>query len=134
MRLGATNLNRAESAQAALSHFQSTTGTEHDNALPDLLCDLLHWSNRENVNFDKALDTARMHYEAERAEQDANDQQETLSQPVQDLIDALEHQTEAARLVIDSWEHGDLAGAVHGLEMSLDDSLAAIAKVKGGAA
>ena len=57
-----------------------------------------------------------------------------LPQAVQDLIDALEHQTEAARLVIDSWEQGDLAGAVHGLEMSLDDSLAAIAKMKGGAA
>jgi hypothetical protein len=37
-------------------------------------------------------------------------------------------------LVIDSWEKGDLAGAVHGLEVSLDDSLRAIAKVKGGAA
>ena len=36
--------------------------------------------------------------------------------------------------MIDSWEQGDLAGAVHGLEMSLDEALAALAKAKGGAA
>jgi|CZKX01.1.fsa_nt_gi hypothetical protein len=64
-----TNLDRAEWAAAALRHFQSTTGTDCDNALPDLLCDLQHWSNRENVNFLDALDTARMHYEAECAEE-----------------------------------------------------------------
>jgi hypothetical protein len=38
------------------------------------------------------------------------------------------------RAVVDSSEQGDLAGAVHGLELSLDESLAAIAKVKGSVA
>jgi hypothetical protein len=126
-----TNLERAEWAGAALRHFQSTTGTNDGDALPDLLCDLLHWSDREKVTFQKALTTARMHYDAECEEEKSATR---LPQSVQDLIDALEHQTEAARLVIDSWEKGDLASAVHGLEISLDDSLAALAKANGGAA
>ena len=129
-----TNLERAGWAGAALRHFQSSTGTDDDTVLPDLLCDLQHWANREAINFEDALDTARMHHQAECAEQEANDQQAMLPQAVQDLIDAFEEQTEAARAVIESWEKGDLASAVHGLEMSLDDSVVAIAKAKGGAA
>jgi hypothetical protein len=78
-----------------------------------------------------ALDRARMHYEAERDEESST---VCLPEPIQILVDALEQQTEASRTVIDSWEQGDLAGAVHGLEMSLDESLAALAKAKGGAA
>jgi hypothetical protein len=61
-----TNLDRAEWAAASLRHFQCITGTEYEDALPDLLCDLMHWSERENVNFDEAIDTAHMHYEVER--------------------------------------------------------------------
>jgi hypothetical protein len=78
-----TNLERAEWAEAVLPHFQSATGTDDDNALPDLLCDLLHWSDREDFNFQDALDTARMHHQAECAEQEANDQKPMLPQPVQ---------------------------------------------------
>ena len=68
--------------------------------------------------------------------QEERDEEKTdrMSEAVRNLIDAFEEQTERARAVIDSWEQGDLAGAVHGLEISLDESLAAIAKVKGGAA
>jgi hypothetical protein len=129
-----TNFERAGWAGAALRHFQSSTGTDDDTALPDILCDLQHWANREGVSFENALDTARMHHQAECAEQEANDQQAMLPQAVQDLIDAFEEQTESARAVVESWAKGDLAGAVHGLEMSLDESAAALAKVKGGAA
>ena len=60
-----TNLDRAEWAAAALRHFQCITGTEYDDALTDLICDLMHWSDREDIDFQSALDTARMHYEAE---------------------------------------------------------------------
>jgi hypothetical protein len=66
-----TNHDRAEWAAAALRHFQSATGTDYDNALPDLLCDLMHWSDREDFNFHDAIDTARMHYEAECEEEAA---------------------------------------------------------------
>jgi hypothetical protein len=97
----------------------------------DLLCDLMHWADATNFDFDAALDRARHNYQAERDEESPT---ACLPEAVQDLIDALEDQTEAARAVIDSWQQGDLAGAVHGLEMSLDEALAALAKVKGGAA
>jgi hypothetical protein len=60
-----TNLDRAEWAAAALRHFQCTTGTDYDDALTDLLCDLHHFCDRENVSFQTALNTARKHYDAE---------------------------------------------------------------------
>jgi hypothetical protein len=125
-----TNLDRANWADKAVLAFREQTGCEHEESLGDLLCDLMHWANVRHFDFDAALDRARHHYVEECAEEDSTDR---LPQAVQDLIEALEEQTEAARAVIDSWEQGDLAGAVHGLEMSLDDSLAAIAKAKGGA-
>jgi hypothetical protein len=63
-----TNNDRAEWAAAALRHFQCTTGTDYDDALTDLLCDLHHWCDRGNANFQSALDRARQHYDAECAE------------------------------------------------------------------
>jgi hypothetical protein len=58
-----TNADRAEWAADALRHFQCTTGTDDEDALVDLLADLIHWADRQS--FDFALDIARMHYEAE---------------------------------------------------------------------
>ena len=51
----------------------------------------------------------------------------------QELLDALEAQTDAAQAVIDAWEKGDLAGAVRMLEEFIPAARAAIAKAKGGA-
>ena len=67
-----SNRDRAEWASAALGHFQSITGTDHEDSLSDLLGDLHHWCDRENVNFQNALDTARTHYQAECAEENSN--------------------------------------------------------------
>lgn len=61
------NKDRAELAAAALRRFQSHTGADSDDALVDLLCDFHHWCDRENVNFQSALDRARKHYDAEAA-------------------------------------------------------------------
>ena len=126
-----TNLDRANWADKAIMAFREETYCDHDESLGDLLCDLMHWADATNFDFDAALDRARHNYQAERDEESPT---ACLPEAVQDLIDALEDQTEAARAVIDSWQQGDLAGAVHGLEMSLDEALAAIAKAKGGAA
>jgi len=126
-----TNLDRANWADKAILAFREQTGCDHEDSLGDLLGDLMHWADARKFDFDAALDRARCHYQEER---DEGSSTSCLPEAVQDLIDGLERQTEAARAVIDSWENGDLAGAVHGLEMSLDESLAAIANAKGGAA
>jgi len=61
------NDNRATWAGAALKRFQSITGTDDEDALSDLLGDLMHWSDRNNFDFDAAMAHARMHYKAETA-------------------------------------------------------------------
>ena len=50
---------------AALDKFIEVTATDEEDALGDLLLDLMHWSDRNNYDFDAALDRARFHYEAE---------------------------------------------------------------------
>jgi hypothetical protein len=60
-----TNTSRAAWAGAALRHFRCITGADHEDALGDLLCDLMHWSDRNNYDFDLALSRAHGHYEAE---------------------------------------------------------------------
>ncbi len=61
------NDSRAEWAGAALSAFIKETGTHHEDALADLLADLMHWADRNSYEFDAALERARMHYEPETA-------------------------------------------------------------------
>ena len=63
----AMNDSRAEWAEAALSAFMRETGTDQEDALVDLLADLLHWADRNSHNFNAALERAREHYEAETA-------------------------------------------------------------------
>jgi hypothetical protein len=65
------NAARAEWAAAAIRHFRCTTGTDWEDALGDLLCDLMHFCDREGFDFDKKLDGARMHYQAETTEDGA---------------------------------------------------------------
>jgi len=62
-----TNADRAEWAAAALRHFQCTTGCDYEDSLGDLLCDLIHWSDRSNFDFEAALLRARGHHAAETA-------------------------------------------------------------------
>lgn len=61
------NDDRAEWAACALRHFQCTTGSDYEDALGDLLCDLMHWCDRNNFDFELALFRARGHYRAETA-------------------------------------------------------------------
>ena len=56
---------RAEWAAAALRHFQCITGTDFEDAPGDLLCDLMHWADRNSFDFHAALARASEHYEAE---------------------------------------------------------------------
>lgn len=61
------NMNdaRAKWAGVALRCFQCETHTEDEDSLGDLLCDLMHWSDRNDYDFECALFRARGHYEAE---------------------------------------------------------------------
>jgi hypothetical protein len=59
------NDDRAKWAGNAISAFMQITGTEPENALSDLLCDLMHWADRQEECFGSALEHARWHYEEE---------------------------------------------------------------------
>ena len=59
------NNDRASWAGAALAKFMVVTGTDLEEAVGDLLTDLMHWSDRNNYDFNAALDRARFHYESE---------------------------------------------------------------------
>jgi hypothetical protein len=61
------NMNDARAAWArnALATFIQDTGTDQEDALGDLLADLMHWCDRDNYDFGAALERARGHYDAE---------------------------------------------------------------------
>jgi hypothetical protein len=59
------NNDRALWADHALRAFMAETGTDYEDALCDLLCDLMHLSDRAPFDFDAALQHARDHYLAE---------------------------------------------------------------------
>ena len=61
------NMNDKRTAWAAnaLATFVHETGTDEEDSLGDLLADLMHWSDRNNYDFEAALDRARGDYEAE---------------------------------------------------------------------
>jgi hypothetical protein len=65
-----TNADRAKWAGSALQRFRKTTGADHEDALGDLLCDLMHWSDANNFDFGLALSRARGHYAGEIVEAD----------------------------------------------------------------
>jgi hypothetical protein len=61
------NDKRSAWAGAAVAAFQQATGTDDEDALGDLLCDLMHWADRANYDFQAALTRANDHYAAETA-------------------------------------------------------------------
>jgi hypothetical protein len=56
---------RATWANAAIEVFIETTGTDFEDSLGDLLCDLMHWADRYDFDLTAALDKARGHYTEE---------------------------------------------------------------------
>lgn len=59
------NDRRAAWAGRAVAAFREATGTDAEDALGDLLADLMHWADRQRFDFTLALDRARSHYDAE---------------------------------------------------------------------
>lgn len=65
------NDKRAAWAGVALKAFCTETGADLEEALGDLLTDLMHWADRNSFDMDAALERARSHYEAETGKEDA---------------------------------------------------------------
>jgi hypothetical protein len=60
------NEKRADWADKAINTFIETTGTDPEDALSDLLCDIMHWCDiYEAHDFDVALQRAKGHYDYE---------------------------------------------------------------------
>ena len=59
------NDQRSAWADIAIRAFQTATGSDDEDALGDLLADLMHWPDRNNYDFAAALTRGRGHYEAE---------------------------------------------------------------------
>ena len=65
----AMNDRRAAWADRAITAFRAETGADHDDALCDLLADLMHWADRHDYSFAAHLDRAQFHYRAETAQE-----------------------------------------------------------------
>jgi hypothetical protein len=61
------NEKRTVWAEQAIATFRDATGTDREDAVTDLLADLMHWCDRNDTEFDRALRLGRMHYETETA-------------------------------------------------------------------
>jgi len=61
------NEDRAKWAGVALDAFIVETGTDREDALADLLCDLMHWANVYGQDFDRGLSRATDSYAEEIA-------------------------------------------------------------------
>jgi hypothetical protein len=59
------NDDRAEWAEVAIEAFEGKTGTDREDAVCDLLADLMHFCDRNGFEFAVELGRAETHYEAE---------------------------------------------------------------------
>lgn len=59
------NESRVQWADSALQVFQQETGADLQDAVSDLLGDLMHWCDHQGQDFENELRRARFHYEVE---------------------------------------------------------------------
>lgn len=59
------NEQRADWAGTAVDVFQTITGTEDENKVADFLCNLRHWCDRNDVDFERELARGWEMYEVE---------------------------------------------------------------------
>jgi hypothetical protein len=64
-----SNLDRAAWADEAIRTFRERTGCDHEDALADLLADLMHWADARDFTFERELARAIEHHDAELAEE-----------------------------------------------------------------
>lgn len=63
-----TNTDRAEWAEIAILAFEAEVRGDREDSLTDLLCDLMHWADRNNMNFQTELRKAAGNYAEELQE------------------------------------------------------------------
>ena len=63
------NDKRAEWAKQTIEKFQEITGTEDEDAMSDLLCDMMHLADRQGPAFAVDLTRAYGHYQYEIEEE-----------------------------------------------------------------
>lgn len=63
------NMDRAAWADVACRAFMDRTGTDFEDVVADLLCDLKHWCDRNNVSFMQELRRAEGMYRDETREE-----------------------------------------------------------------
>lgn len=56
------NDERARFADNAINAFVRVSGCDAENSLGDLLCNLMHWADRKNFDFEAALERAQRNY------------------------------------------------------------------------
>lgn len=61
----AENGGRALRAETALTNYQDETGADLEDAVCDLLADIMHWCDRSGHEFETSLRRARMHHDHE---------------------------------------------------------------------
>jgi len=59
------NSNRCLRAEAAIHEYKRLSCVDLDDALCDLLADLMHWCDEHPFDFDQELHRGRRNYEAE---------------------------------------------------------------------
>lgn len=67
-----TNHLRACWADLAIREFMEATRADPEDALCDLLADLMHWADRTGFDFGEELESAREHYQAESLAESQN--------------------------------------------------------------
>lgn len=67
-----TDNERAEWARNALESFRRETNCDFGDSLGDLLCNLMHFADSNNFDFEAALTRARGHYVEEKDEERAD--------------------------------------------------------------
>jgi len=67
------NNRRAAWAGQAIAAFMAATGTDREDAVADLLADLIHWCDRNGQAFGHEMARAKDHYQAETLGEDSTD-------------------------------------------------------------
>jgi hypothetical protein len=110
-----TNKDRAEWGGMALLEYAIAKGSNGglydppETVLTDLLCDLMHYAELKEIDFAACLERARMHYDAEKAEEDPA---QLLAQGLHDALAALKRIAE-----ITHYENGEPVTALDSREI-----------------